>query len=91
MRVIFVDTFYWIALINKKDTWHQKVREFSKTLINVKFVRTHEVLIETANFFASFPQEIKQSIYQLIAQIVNDSNIKIVTQSEDSFSGFNFI
>lgn len=51
MRVIFVDTFYWIALINKKNTWHQKVRDFSKTFVNVKFVITHQVLIIIGHYF----------------------------------------
>ncbi|ACB51531.1 hypothetical protein cce_2181 [Crocosphaera subtropica ATCC 51142] len=32
MKQIFADTFYWVALINKKDNWHQRVIEITSTL-----------------------------------------------------------
>jgi hypothetical protein len=27
MKQIFADTFYWVALINPQDNWHQQARE----------------------------------------------------------------
>ena len=45
MKQIFADTFYWVALINKKDNWHQRVIEVTSTLKNVEIVTTDEVLI----------------------------------------------
>ncbi len=30
MKQIFADTFYWVALINKKDNWHQRVIEVTR-------------------------------------------------------------
>lgn len=85
MKTIFVDTFYWVALINKKDTWHQRVRSYSQNLYNVKLVTTQEVLVETVNFFASFPKEMKKAVYQLIEGIIHDINIQVISQSEKSF------
>lgn len=31
MRRFFVDTFYWVALFNPKDGWHERVLGFSQT------------------------------------------------------------
>lgn len=91
MKTIFVDTFYWIALINKKDTWHQKVRNYSQNLDNVKLVTTQEVLVETVNFFASYPQQMKEAVYRLVEAIINDINIQVLPQNEESFMmGLNF-
>jgi predicted nucleic acid-binding protein len=81
MKVIFVDTFYWIALINKGDTWYHPVRIYSKNLANVKLVTTEEILIETVNFFASFPKEMKQAVYQLVSRIIQDVNIQVIPQT----------
>ena len=44
MDTIFVDTFYWVALINPQDDWHQKVLNFSRSLQDVDLVTTEEVL-----------------------------------------------
>ena len=30
MKVIFADTFYWIALINPRDNWHTIALDYAK-------------------------------------------------------------
>jgi predicted nucleic acid-binding protein len=50
MKQIFADTFYWVALINNKDNWHQRAIEVTATLKNVEVVTTDEILIEVLNF-----------------------------------------
>lgn len=32
MKQIFADTFYWIALTNPRDNWHQRVLDLTATL-----------------------------------------------------------
>ncbi len=46
MRTLFADTFYWAALLNPKDQWHQEVRRFNQTLGIVQIVTTDEVLLD---------------------------------------------
>jgi hypothetical protein len=29
MRQVFADTFYWTALLNPRDEWHQRVKAYS--------------------------------------------------------------
>ncbi|VXD12692.1 conserved hypothetical protein [Planktothrix serta PCC 8927] len=85
MKTLFVDTFYWVALINVADSWHQSVRDYSRNLNNIQLVTTEEVLTETINFFASFPSPMKKAVFQLITQVIADQNIIVIPQSHESF------
>lgn len=84
MKRVFVDTFYWIALINKSDSWYQRVKSYSVNLENIEIITTEEVLTETINFFASFPAPMR-AVYQLVVQIIQDHNIQVIPQTHESF------
>jgi predicted nucleic acid-binding protein len=49
MKTIFADTFYWVALINNRDDWHEKAIEMTRKLQQVTIVTTDEVFIEVFN------------------------------------------
>jgi uncharacterized protein len=85
MKTIFVDTFYWVALINKTDSWHLPVKNYSYNLKNTQLVTTEEILTETINFFASFPPPIRKGVFQLVNQIIRDPNIQVIPQTHESF------
>jgi uncharacterized protein len=76
MKSVFADTFYWVALINKNDSWHQRVRNYSGNLENIEIITTEEILTETINFFASFPTTMRAAVSQLVVQIIADHNIR---------------
>jgi len=42
MKRVFADTFYWIALINKSDSWYQRVKSYSVNLENIEIITTEE-------------------------------------------------
>lgn len=86
MKTLFIDTFYWVALINIADSWHQAVRNYSRNLNNIKLVTTQEVLIETINFFASFPSPMKKAVFQLVRQVIADQNITVIPQTHESLT-----
>jgi predicted nucleic acid-binding protein len=47
MRRLFADSFYWIALLFRRDAWHGRVAAFSRTLTENDTVFTSDaVLIE---------------------------------------------
>ena len=46
MRRVFADTFYWIALANPSDQWHQAARNPELELGDAEIVTTEEVLTE---------------------------------------------
>ena len=89
MKQIFADTFYWVALINKKDNWHQRVIEITSTLKNVEIVTTDEVLIEVLNFLSATVPLRKRTV-QFVDDIMQNPHIKIIAQNRESFlEGFN--
>jgi hypothetical protein len=56
VTAVFADTFYWIALISRKDSAHHKVQEFERSASPREIVTTDEMLTEFLAFCASDPQ-----------------------------------
>lgn len=53
MLRVFADTFYWVALIHRKDASHTAVLEWSRAPMSVSIVTTDEVLTEVLAFCSS--------------------------------------
>ena len=85
MRIIFADTFYWAALLNPRDEWHQPVIDFNKTLDSVVFVTTEEVLTEFLNFFSAYDFRMRQGAFQRVQDILNNYSVQVLRQSHDTF------
>ena len=51
-RMLFADTFYWVALINPGDAFHARVTAFSNGLGTARLTTTDEVLTEVLNCYA---------------------------------------
>ena len=84
MKQIFADTFYWVALINKKDNWHQRVIEVTSTLKNVEIVTTDEVLVEVLNFLSA-TVSLRGRTVQFVDDIMQNPHIKVIPQNRESF------
>ena len=84
MKQIFVDMFYWVALINKKDNWHKRVIEVTSTLKNVEIVTTDEVLIEVLNFLSAIVL-LRRRTVQFVDDIMQNPHIKVIPQNRESF------
>jgi hypothetical protein len=52
-RLLFADTFYWVALLNPRDPFYPRVASFSLALGATHLVTTDEVLTEVLNWFSS--------------------------------------
>lgn len=85
MKTLFADTFYWAALINPRDSWHDLVRQTSQSLAQDKLVTTEEVLTELLNFFSSYQAVTRQGIVSFVISIINDLKIEVVRCSHKSF------
>ena len=46
MNEIFADAFYWIALANPADQWHNAAQDFDRKHAGALLVTTEEVLTE---------------------------------------------
>ena len=85
MKQVFADTFYWVALLNPRDDFHQEVFQFSRTITDVRRVTTEEVLIEVLNFFSDYDALMKQKALRFARKISNEMSICVVQQTHASF------
>ncbi|NMG08470.1 PIN domain-containing protein [Brasilonema sp. UFV-L1] len=85
MKLVFADTFYWVALINPRDNWHKKAIEMTRSLELVQIVTTDEVLTEVLNFLCTYGNRMRQRNVQLIKDIIANPNIQVMQQTRESF------
>jgi len=85
MKQIFADTFYWVALINPQDNWHQRAREVTSSLKNVKLVTTDEVLVELLNFMSVRGANRKRRTVEFIDDLLQNPRLQVIPQNRESF------
>lgn len=87
MTRYFADTFYWVALLNPKDSWHQRVLAFSQTAVAgpQRLYTTDEALAEFLTFYSQAGPHIRQQAAQLVRDILADPDITVVPQSRSTF------
>ena len=85
MKTIFADTFYWIALINPRDDWHEKVMQISRSLQQTKIVTTDEILNELLTFYANFGFQQRRRTVELVKSIIDSPDIQVIEQTHESF------
>jgi len=85
MREIFADSFYWIALANPNDEWHQAAKNFSQANQDATLVTSDEVLVEFLNYFAERGEQARGVVAQMCKQAMNHPSIVVVPQTRESF------
>lgn len=83
MKQIFADTFYWVALINSQDNWHQRVREVTSSLKNVELVTTDEVLVEVLNFMSAQGANRRRRTVEFIDDLLQNPRLQIIPQNRE--------
>ena len=81
MNRFFVDTFYWIALSNRRDQWHQRVQAFNRTLTTRHFYTTEEVLGEFLDFCGGGTPETRRRAVLFTRRVLTDPHITVVPQT----------
>jgi predicted nucleic acid-binding protein len=54
VKVVFVDTLYFVALFNPRDQWHDGAIAISELVAETKLITTEDVLVELLNFFSEY-------------------------------------
>ena len=86
MDEVFADAFYWIALANPTDQWHDAVKQFDEASPNAPLVTTEEVLTEFLNFYAEAGIYRRRIVGAMCEQVLLHPQIIVVSQSDESFS-----
>lgn len=90
MKIVFVDSLYWIALINPKDQWYSVTVEAKKRYGSAKFLTTEAVLIEVLNYFSTYGARFRFISSQVTRAILDDPDIEVLPINSSLFlSGLN--
>ncbi len=84
MSAVFADTFYWIALMNKRDSAHGLMVEQTRRLAARAIVTSDEVLTEFLAFCAS-DTLLRGAAGRAANRLLGDPKIRVIPQSHDSF------
>lgn len=79
---IFLDTSYVIALVNRRDQYHQQALELAAQYDGASFVTTEAVLLEIGNALAG---AFKTEAVRLIEAFRSDDAVEIVPLSASLF------
>ena len=78
MKAIFADTFYWIALLNSKDTWHSRVIAVSQAIVDSPLVITDGIIDEIFAYYSKRGDRLRLKASELYQSILTDPNIQII-------------
>ena len=85
MKWVFADTFYWLAMANPADQWHEAALQAKQRLGRVQLVTTEEVLTEFLAGLSGLGEFYRSKAHALVQQILIDPGILVLPQSNDSF------
>lgn len=85
MKTIFADTFYWVALANPRDQWHEKAKTISGKLRPARLATTDEVLVKFLTQLGSVGPALRRKASRLVREVLTDPNVDVIPQSHASF------
>ena len=81
MKAIFADTFYWIALLNSRDTWHLEVVKVSQEISNSPLVISDGIIDELFAYSSKRGNLLRLKVSELYKIFRKDPNIQIISYS----------
>jgi predicted nucleic acid-binding protein len=79
MRRVFADTFYWIALLYRRDPWHARVAAFSQTITDTdRVLTTDAVLTELLAALSAGGAHLRHEAVMLVDDLLNDAQVRVV-------------
>ena len=84
-RMLFADTFYWVALLNPRDPFHIRVASFSRALGAARLVTTDEVLTEVLSWFSRSGPLWRGKAAILVHNLRSNPNVDVLPQSRADF------
>src|SRR5262249_28964648 len=84
----FADTWFWIALLSKRDNDHARAKKIEKAIHNSTVVTSEMVLTELLNDFASEGEFWRVQCCKFVSHIMSNRSVRVVSQSTELFSEF---
>jgi predicted nucleic acid-binding protein len=88
-EIIFADTFYWVALLSPRDTFHNQAIAITAKLGKTKIITTDEVLSEVLNFLSDGGLKLRERTVNTVRQLLNadSEKVTVLSQSHGTFLG----
>ncbi len=83
--IYFADTFWWIALANPNDAWHNRVATWEAAHPNLRLVTTEEVLSEVLTWFAGTGQAGRALAAAVVRDVMSDPQTQVLPQTSSDF------
>ena len=81
-EIIFADTFYWVALLSPRDTFHNQAIAITAKLGKAKIITTDEVLSEVLNFLSDGGLKLRERTVNTVRQLLNADSEKVTVLSQ---------
>ena len=85
MNVGFVDTYYFVAIFQESDQWHERAVELESQIVGYNFVTTDSVLCEVLNYFCGYGTETRREVSAFVEDILVDGSFQVIEQTRDVF------
>jgi predicted nucleic acid-binding protein len=85
LKRVFVDTGFWIALLNEGDELHKQALVLAKDFQNVQWITTHMVLTELLNYLGSKGKNVRRAAAALVQGLQKTSKVVVVRQTSTQF------
>lgn len=88
-EIFFADTFYWVALLSPRDTFHNQAIAITAKLGKTKIITTDEVLSEVLNFLSDGGLKLRERTVNTVRQLLNadSEKVTVLSQSHGTFLG----
>lgn len=85
MKTVFADTGYWLAMINNRDSLHQKARQLTQEINPIKIITSEMIFSELLDSFSKQGSFLKQATINLIYRSYHNPNLEIIPQTPQLF------
>ena len=85
MKIVFVDTLYWVALFNPRDQWHRLALAAGASLKDARFATTDDVLVELLNFFSEHGERARRAATTRVETLLSAPDTEVVLHDHDTF------
>ncbi len=85
MNPLFVDTQYWVALLNPRDQWHKRALELESAVAGRELVSTETVLIELLNYLSGYGPLLRRRVIDVVRRILEHDEMEAILHTHDAF------
>lgn len=85
-ETVFVDSFAWIAAINKSDDYHEFSLKTIETFLNngIKLITSNYVIVETINALSK--AEFRKAVVEFVDKLEKSPSVEIIKITNEMYN-----